>query len=1095
MAAEDNNRNLPGNQEPGHLSEESKRRFDQVDDDYDRVHPIDPVKDLALGEGIGPEPAVPAGPNPFDEHYREALGIDSPPGQQSQQSASGFRGWSIPGRVKKPGAADDDWEKKSMPGSKSEAKSLSDIINNTRDEHLDALKRHDDELKTNRFSKFNFVGRGRRRARRVVLALIISGTAAAAVAVVGIVPQAIDSILTSATTSYSNFSSEGIIKRAFNQYAKETVLLPKCNGNTSNHPALNNHCNVAKSKKNGLFGRAIEDMRANKMDEKLRSKGIHWEYDADNDRYTVFKSKDGNPINADFSKNVDYDGFDMFDMGREEGSKFIDSEVRKAINEESRWKKYFIRGPTVRAMRARTGSTGCFFLCKSKDSYNQKKKWPKRAFAKLVANTLLRGQSDLMNNIADCVIGGGEGCTSRKTRDFLKGKVADAATKMFDEEFGEKLLKTLENADGLSKGATRFVLEEAVKKISSWVTEEVTEKTASNIVGIILLIRSVGKAVSGLIEKLPKVLRVKNMMAIALVSSTFLIMVNESRRGAIPLGDYGQMLSTFIGMGGSRIFANMFMGADNETAKNGQPYNCNNAEEGGVAGAVSNAFSPAKMESGDLTCKSFKLDYTPSFLDNSFLRGIGSAYDVYNNACIGLGSAKVCLDSPVDALNRVEGFLGSAFQWVLEKVPGYQDLQKLIAEKSQDMMQNIFTAVSPTIVNGAFAGVGPREGARVFDSIAGGSSANNQYITPRDELGGGALDSIAQAELDTAIAEQQAQDIHYASFYDRFFNLDPTGGVGTSLLTQFAGSAFGNYHVANLVNPLQNLSLAFNNASGSNTFASNGSIASTVSGAFAVPVRGYSLSTIQSAQKGGMDSVDPDSDKCKKEKADWKAQIEDRSDGSDDSQIDALGYGIPDGDGSGTSPCMLVGTALKTVTTHSTDTDDFSMEGDSDVSGSAPEDVPLGGGLGKCSGVPTIRPNEGKDLNDVELQQLPGKNIKILTNFCMNVKNMLEAARADGLELDGGGFRTYDQQVGLRKDHCKGADGVASNYEIYDKPSGECIPHTAKPGTSNHEKGVAIDFDSCHAGSSCFKWLSAHAKDFHFYNYKPESWHWSVTGG
>jgi LAS superfamily LD-carboxypeptidase LdcB len=58
-----------------------------------------------------------------------------------------------------------------------------------------------------------------------------------------------------------------------------------------------------------------------------------------------------------------------------------------------------------------------------------------------------------------------------------------------------------------------------------------------------------------------------------------------------------------------------------------------------------------------------------------------------------------------------------------------------------------------------------------------------------------------------------------------------------------------------------------------------------------------------------------------------------------------------------------------------------------------------------------------------------------------------------------------------------------------------CRPPTAKPGTSQHEVGLAIDFSNCSSRSSaCFQWLAGNAARFGFHNLPVEPWHWSTTG-
>jgi len=102
---------------------------------------------------------------------------------------------------------------------------------------------------------------------------------------------------------------------------------------------------------------------------------------------------------------------------------------------------------------------------------------------------------------------------------------------------------------------------------------------------------------------------------------------------------------------------------------------------------------------------------------------------------------------------------------------------------------------------------------------------------------------------------------------------------------------------------------------------------------------------------------------------------------------------------------------------------------------------------------------------------------------------MLQAAQADGVNLRGGGWRDSANQIRLRRAHCG-----SSNYAIYQMSASSCRPPTARPGSSQHEIGLAIDFNSCSRSSACFKWLKANAARFGFYNLPSESWHWSTSG-
>jgi hypothetical protein len=106
------------------------------------------------------------------------------------------------------------------------------------------------------------------------------------------------------------------------------------------------------------------------------------------------------------------------------------------------------------------------------------------------------------------------------------------------------------------------------------------------------------------------------------------------------------------------------------------------------------------------------------------------------------------------------------------------------------------------------------------------------------------------------------------------------------------------------------------------------------------------------------------------------------------------------------------------------------------------------------------------------------------------VQAMVAAAAADGVQLSGSGYRSHERQIELRRAHCGPSD-----YAIYQMPSSQCSPPTAKPGNSLHEQGLAIDFVNCSSRSSaCYQWLNGHAAQFGFFNLPSEPWHWSIDG-
>lgn len=108
-------------------------------------------------------------------------------------------------------------------------------------------------------------------------------------------------------------------------------------------------------------------------------------------------------------------------------------------------------------------------------------------------------------------------------------------------------------------------------------------------------------------------------------------------------------------------------------------------------------------------------------------------------------------------------------------------------------------------------------------------------------------------------------------------------------------------------------------------------------------------------------------------------------------------------------------------------------------------------------------------------------------------KNINDLVTANS-KFSGGGFRTMASQIELRRQHCG-----TSQYDIYKKPSGQCSPRTARPGYSNHQMGLAIDFryDGGSIGSHSnagYIWLNQNASQYGLKNLPDEPWHWSVNG-
>ena len=130
-----------------------------------------------------------------------------------------------------------------------------------------------------------------------------------------------------------------------------------------------------------------------------------------------------------------------------------------------------------------------------------------------------------------------------------------------------------------------------------------------------------------------------------------------------------------------------------------------------------------------------------------------------------------------------------------------------------------------------------------------------------------------------------------------------------------------------------------------------------------------------------------------------------------------------------------------------------------------------GGGAAPASGSGSAGgPVGGASGNLVSRQ---GKQMD--SSIAANFDAMVAAAKKDGVDLKiTSANRSRAEQERLYQAYLNGTGNLA-----------------AKPGTSNHEKGQAIDFTNT---PGAFNWLAKNAEKFGFKNLKGEPWHYSPTG-
>lgn len=142
-------------------------------------------------------------------------------------------------------------------------------------------------------------------------------------------------------------------------------------------------------------------------------------------------------------------------------------------------------------------------------------------------------------------------------------------------------------------------------------------------------------------------------------------------------------------------------------------------------------------------------------------------------------------------------------------------------------------------------------------------------------------------------------------------------------------------------------------------------------------------------------------------------------------------------------------------------------------------------GVGAGSSVPQSSASNGapNSSNPGNVQEAGNKTGNIVSvaggrldsSIAGNVTSMVAAAKRDGVDLRiNSSFRSRAQQERL--------------YAAYKNGTGNLA---AKPGTSNHESGLAIDFANT---PGAYAWLKKNAGRFGLKNLPSEPWHYSTTG-
>ncbi|MFT4532602.1 MAG: hypothetical protein ACI9T8_000631 [Candidatus Saccharimonadales bacterium] len=723
----------------------------------------------------------------------------------------------------------------------------------------------------------------------------------------------------------------------------------------------------------------------------------------------------------------------------------------------------------------------CFFACKKKDQLGDIKLSAKKRLQLKLINRVANPISSKLGTLMACTLSGCSDTDLKNSTDTLARELANTVDADYITEAVEKL-----DARGNPR-LGQFLVQELLEKMMKSMGVQAGARTA--IVSSIPIAGQIylGIVIMDLVDRFDQKIKDRafsnylyesvNAPAAVEFATNVNVLSEEAHTGNMSLEESGAVFSTFNRYNQSRL---------NSAMVNDQVGGFEACEDTTLSGTTDPVVCPEKNLRPTLAIEEIRND---PFIDQVF-----TLANVYGRCaggevrgrCIGVRPRTIIrpvLDGINWAAGEVIGFVFDGIQRTVDLATGGWMTSTLdwVTMHATNIMTAIAKKIFPVAINAV-----AEHGEAVVQYAAGTDVIASQFaegVVNEDGteigLGGKALSPEEQVSLDFAIADRRAEEISTQSTFARYFDAsDPQSLLATSL-----GSLASVLPVSG-----QTLSIS----------ASFGGFASNVMSNFGFSNRASADLPEDRSELFGVTqfgipagdpalTVDPESltpEVC----ADYASARENSK------QVDpATGREVY----TLTNPCQLDETLVDTLTkVFDLDEEGTINEPEENTLLTYPPGVSTDHVL--CSpGTSLVNESiEGLDNNSrVNLRTCDSGGITVSSVISGRTLSMLTAARAAGHNLGGTGYRSSGRQIELRAQNCGPTD-----YDIWHRPSSECRPPTARPGTSNHEIGIAVDLTANGTiirsrSSREFIWLSANASRFGLYNLPSEPWHWSTDGG
>lgn len=901
-----------------------------------------------------------------------------------------------------------------------------------------------------------------------------------------LVPLKINHILENLKSKYQDRAQNAVSRRMekhFEVYMQKHVFKGmQLNPNVCKSTATIDKTCVSTIDGDTYAKRMFRGWKEGRLENKLaKNYGIEFKYE--NDKF--FMKIDGlqGPVDAtEFAKGRQ----SLADFEQVNGSK-LRAKIDEALDGETRFKGLLVRLRIMRLLKNKYGNTKyCMVVCKVEDKKNQIAAWKnglkEKAIEKVIFADIVQNHSGILSVALGCIIDpscssdspgraetdeadaglGKEERTSKIQKD-IEGWLEKKGVSL-EKETLEKVTKVVEDFNEAGS-MTKYVIIRAAEEAG---LKEFAEK-AIPVVGWI----DTGAQIIGKIKGIgPQLRRVGYTLAAADAAAIwirFMVANDENKEGNSTPETYAALGAALGGYAGDGDH-------QGQPAEASPVYQSIVGENSTVQTSLLDILSGNKAYAEDLqptqpdtkgySCddKSYPETGKKVCPEEEFTKGF-AVTDLISRifATPPLSWLATLADfwngTAGRALKAASNVIGDMVSAIAGYIPVVRDFEKALGDVFGSLIERLGKWLFPSAVSVTMSG------ARTFNLMTAGSdSTGNDFA--HYGIGGKLLTPEQVAAIDNDQATLRQEQFNNRPVYARLFDTKDSMSL-VSKLAMAVPMDTGNYaqHTAStlLRNPLGVLTKSF----GSFFMTKKAFAATAEPDPFGIPQYGYALDDPAI-------NIDPDlltPEYCKQLNDDWA---------NNQAAIDEL-TGLDKH--TATNPCLLEKATTVAGGKMFTDEVDGDTAGGTSSS-TTNQDV-------------NTAPISNDSIDQSQTAEIPGGGgVRIRATVLPQFMAMVEAAKRDGIDLFpiSSAWRDPAKQIALRKQNCP---------DWQNSPPGDCSPPTAKPGTSQHEKGNAIDFGnmcfargkvpSCH-GNARWEWLTQNASKFGFKQLPSEAWHWSTTG-